>query len=78
VPLTAARVLAGGDLGLEAELLEKTNVNGGAIAIGHPPGASGARLLLTLARELHGRGGSRGRGDLWRSRPGDAAAIEIT
>jgi acetyl-CoA acetyltransferase len=31
------------------------NVNGGAIAIGHPLGASGARLVLTLARELHER-----------------------
>ncbi|TQR18241.1 thiolase family protein [Psychrobacillus soli] len=32
--------------------LEKLNVNGGAIALGHPVGASGARLLLTLAYEL--------------------------
>lgn len=31
---------------------EKTNVNGGAIAIGHPLGASGARVVLTLAYEL--------------------------
>ncbi|WEG11467.1 acetyl-CoA C-acetyltransferase [Pullulanibacillus sp. KACC 23026] len=35
---------------------EKTNVNGGAIALGHPVGASGARLLLTLAYELRNRG----------------------
>lgn len=34
----------------------KTNVNGGAIALGHPVGASGARLLLTLAYELRNRG----------------------
>jgi 3-oxoadipyl-CoA thiolase len=33
----------------------RVNVNGGAIAIGHPLGASGARLVLTLARELHER-----------------------
>ena len=32
------------------------NVNGGAIAIGHPLGASGARLLLTLLLELRRRG----------------------
>ena len=32
------------------------NVNGGAVALGHPIGASGARLVLTLARELRGRG----------------------
>ncbi len=31
---------------------EKVNVNGGAIALGHPIGMSGARLLLTLAYEL--------------------------
>ncbi|MFL5838964.1 MAG: thiolase family protein [Thermoleophilaceae bacterium] len=39
---------------------EKLNVNGGAIAIGHPLGASGARLMLTLARELKRRGGRYG------------------
>jgi len=33
------------------------NPNGGAIAIGHPLGASGARILTTLARELPRRGG---------------------
>jgi acetyl-CoA acetyltransferase family protein len=36
------------------------NVNGGAIALGHPLGCSGARILGTLARELHGRGGGWG------------------
>ena len=36
------------------------NVNGGAIAIGHPLGCSGARILGTLARELHRRGGGWG------------------
>ncbi len=35
--------------------MEQTNVNGGAIAIGHPVGASGARLALTAARELKER-----------------------
>jgi len=35
---------------------ERVNVNGGAIALGHPLGASGARLVLTLARELTERG----------------------
>jgi acetyl-CoA acetyltransferase len=46
------------------ELLEiepdKVNVNGGAIAIGHPLGASGARILVTLAHELQRRGGRYG------------------
>jgi acetyl-CoA C-acetyltransferase len=36
------------------------NVNGGAIALGHPIGMSGARLVLTLALELRRRGGGRG------------------
>jgi acetyl-CoA C-acetyltransferase len=39
---------------------EKLNVNGGAIAIGHPLGATGVRLALTLARELQRRGKRRG------------------
>jgi len=39
---------------------EKVNVNGGAIALGHPIGMSGARLLLTLAYELQERGLRRG------------------
>lgn len=40
--------------------LEKVNVNGGAIAIGHPLGASGARILTTLIYELQRRGGGYG------------------
>ena len=39
---------------------ERVNVNGGAIAIGHPLGASGARILGTLAYELRRRGGGYG------------------
>lgn len=39
---------------------EKVNVNGGAIALGHPIGMSGARLILTLAHELKERGLRRG------------------
>ena len=45
-------------LGCEKELeldRDKCNVNGGAIALGHPLGATGTRLLLTLVRELHDR-----------------------
>jgi acetyl-CoA acetyltransferase family protein len=41
------------ELGLDAE---KVNVNGGAIAIGHPLGASGARLVATLLHEMRRRG----------------------
>lgn len=39
---------------------EKVNVNGGAIAIGHPIGASGTRIILTLMNELRRRGGGIG------------------
>jgi acetyl-CoA C-acetyltransferase len=39
---------------------EKVNVNGGAIALGHPIGASGARILMTLVNELRRRGGGKG------------------
>ena len=39
---------------------EKINVNGGAVALGHPIGASGARLIVTLLHALKARGGKRG------------------
>ena len=39
---------------------ERVNVNGGAVALGHPIGASGARLVLTLANEMRRRGVSLG------------------
>ena len=39
---------------------EKVNVNGGAVAIGHPIGASGARVVITLIHELRRRGGGIG------------------
>ena len=45
------------DLGLD---VDKLNPNGGAIALGHPLGASGTRILITLMRELERRGGGRG------------------
>ena len=54
----AAQVLAcAGELGIDEERL---NVNGGAIALGHPLGCSGARLTTTLVRELRRRGGRYG------------------
>ncbi len=40
------------ELGLSQEI---TNVNGGAIALGHPLGCSGARILTTLIHEMHRR-----------------------
>ncbi|MBS3982202.1 MAG: thiolase family protein [Dethiobacter sp.] len=49
----AQTLAVGRELGLD---LAKLNVNGGAIALGHPLAATGVRLTLTLARELHRRG----------------------
>jgi acetyl-CoA acetyltransferase family protein len=54
---------AGQYLAVEKELgldREKVNVNGGAIALGHPLGMSGTRLILTLTHELRRRGGKYG------------------
>ncbi|TFJ92108.1 acetyl-CoA C-acyltransferase [Lentibacillus salicampi] len=45
------------DLGID---YDRVNVNGGAIAIGHPLGGTGFRLVLTLAHELKRRGGGKG------------------
>lgn len=54
----AAQMLAcGKELGLDES---KVNVNGGAVAIGHPIGASGARVLTTLVHALRKRGGRYG------------------
>jgi acetyl-CoA C-acetyltransferase len=54
----AAQVLADGNaLGFD---WDRVNVNGGAIALGHPIGASGARVLTTLLYELRRRGGRKG------------------
>jgi hypothetical protein len=57
----AAQTLADGrELGFD---WDKVNVNGGAIALGHPIGASGARIVATLLHELDRREGRYGLGD---------------
>jgi acetyl-CoA C-acetyltransferase len=56
VALHSTRMLFNGDKGAE----EKVNVNGGAVALGHPIGCTGARLSVTLLHELHRRGGGLG------------------
>ncbi|MGF2618269.1 acetyl-CoA C-acetyltransferase [Rossellomorea vietnamensis] len=56
----------------------KVNVNGGAVAIGHPIGASGARIILTLAYELKRRGGGIGIASICSGGgQGDAIMIEV-
>ena len=61
------------DLGIPHE---KLNVNGGALALGHPIGASGARLLVTLLHALQARGGKRGVASLCIG-GGEATAVAI-
>ena len=57
---------------------DKVNVNGGAVALGHPIGASGARIILTLAYELQRRGGGKGIAAICSGGgQGDAIMIEV-
>lgn len=57
---------------------EKVNVNGGSVALGHPIGASGARIILTLAYELKRRGGGIGIAAICSGGgQGDAIMIEV-
>ena len=60
VTLVSLKMLAKDDPDKWKSLQDKTNVNGGAIAIGHPVGASGARITMTMMYELLRRGGGRG------------------
>jgi acetyl-CoA C-acetyltransferase len=58
--------------------MEKVNVNGGAVALGHPIGASGARIILTLMHELKRRGGGIGIAAICSGGgQGDAVMIEV-
>lgn len=72
----AAVALASSDIAkLDAN---KVNVNGGAVALGHPIGASGARIILTLAYELKRRGGGLGIASICSGGgQGDAIMIEV-
>ena len=60
VVLTSTKILANGNEEKWKEILNKTNVNGGAIAVGHPVGASALRITMTLMYELRRRGGGAG------------------
>jgi acetyl-CoA C-acetyltransferase len=62
-------------LGVNPEIV---NVNGGALALGHPVGASGARILTTLFYELRRRGGGRGLAAICSGGgQGDAVLVEV-
>jgi acetyl-CoA acetyltransferases len=60
MPLVSTLHMAGGDIQSAERLREITNVNGGSVAIGHPTGASGARVIMALLRELQRAGGGYG------------------
>jgi len=62
VPLVSMEVLSHRDKGMVEEIKKRTNINGSAIAIGHPNTASGARIMMNLAYELRRRGGGYGVG----------------
>ena len=72
----AAVALASSNLaGLD---LEKVNVNGGAVALGHPIGASGARIIVSLIHELKRRGGGLGIASICSGGgQGDAILIQV-
>jgi len=70
----AAQVVANGRV-LQLDW-DRVNVNGGAIALGHPIGASGARLLVTLLHALKQRGGTRGIASLCLG-GGEAVALAV-
>ena len=55
VPLVSTLVMAGRDPKKAEEIRAKTNVNGGSIALGHPTGATAARMIMTLMYELRRR-----------------------
>jgi len=72
-PFAAASVAVGRELGLDPA---KVNVNGGATALGHPIGASGARILVTLVHALMDRGLKRGLAGLCLG-GGNAVALSV-
>ena len=62
-------------LGVDPEIV---NVSGGAVALGHPIGASGARILMTLLYQLRQRGGGKGLGAICSGGDqGDAILVEV-
>jgi len=82
VKACASDTFAKNELGIERALgeidMQKLNVNGGAVAIGHPLGASGTRLVLTLLRTLKGRNKNLGLASLCvGGGQGQAIAVEV-
>ncbi len=79
VPLVSVEVLCDRDKVKAKEIQKKTNVNGSAIAIGHPNTVSGARIMMTLAYELRKRGGGYAVGAICGGlAQADACVIKVT
>ena len=77
-PLVSTLVLADGDRTKTEQIRERTNIHGGAVAIGHPLGASGARIVMTLINGLRARGGGRGAAAICGGfGQGDALMVEV-
>jgi acetyl-CoA C-acetyltransferase len=77
-PLVSTLVLADGDRTQAERIRERTNIHGGAVAIGHPLGASGARIVMTLINGLRARGGGRGAAAICGGfGQGDALMVEV-
>lgn len=77
-PLVSTLVLAGGDKACAEALRARTNVHGGAVALGHPLGASGARITMTLVNGLRARGGGLGVAAICGGfGQGDAVMVEV-
>jgi len=57
MPIASTLLMGNQDTARVEAIRAKTNINGGAIAIGHPTGATGGRLVMTMAYELQRRGG---------------------
>lgn len=78
VSLVSSKILGDADESKTKKIREKLNVNGGAIAIGHPVGASGARIIMTLMYELRRRGGGFGAASICGGlSQGDAVLIKV-
>jgi acetyl-CoA C-acetyltransferase len=78
VPLVSSIILADGDSEKAVKIRSKINVNGGSVALGHPVGATGARIIITLLYELLRKGGGYGAASLCGGlAQGDAVLIRV-
>jgi acetyl-CoA C-acetyltransferase len=78
VTLVSTLMLAEKDKAKAESIREKTNINGSAIAIGHPNTASGARIIMNLMYELRRRGGGYAMGSICGGlAQGDAVILKV-